>query len=68
MARDFLGHGLALGFLFAPMPRAGDPFLHSRLRLQRPGRSLQFLAPHSVFSSHRIDRGTLLLSHHLPDG
>ncbi len=45
-----------------------DPFLHSRLRLQRPGGWLHFLAPHSVFSSHRIDRGTLLLSHHLPDG
>jgi 16S rRNA (guanine1207-N2)-methyltransferase len=45
-----------------------DPFLAARLRLEWGGRRLPFLAPFSVFSSHRIDAGTRLLLDHLPEG
>jgi 16S rRNA (guanine1207-N2)-methyltransferase len=44
-----------------------DPYLRARLRLPG-GRRVPYLAPHSVFASHAIDRGTLLLLGHLPAG
>ena len=45
-----------------------DPFLRGRLTLRRSGRTVRYLAPHSVFASHAIDHGTLLLLDHLPPG
>jgi 16S rRNA G1207 methylase RsmC len=45
-----------------------DPWLEGVLTLKRAGSSLSFLVPSSVFSSHRIDDGTLLLLGHLPPG
>jgi 16S rRNA (guanine1207-N2)-methyltransferase len=48
--------------------RSEDPYLQSRLHLRRGSRSVHYLAPHSLFSSHRLDHGTLLLLDHLPQG
>ena len=45
-----------------------DPYLQSTLTLRVEERELTFQAPHSVFSSSRIDGGTRLLLENLPDG
>ncbi|MBI4586817.1 MAG: methyltransferase [Planctomycetes bacterium] len=45
-----------------------DPWTKARLCFSWRGRTLSLLAPYSVFSNTRIDRGTLLLLDHLPAG
>jgi len=44
-----------------------DPWLKATLPLQALGVSLKLQVPHDVFSTLRIDEGTLLLLNHLPD-
>jgi len=51
-----------------PTAIESDTFLRARLALSRGERHIEYLAPHSAFSSHRIDAGTLLLLDHLPEG
>jgi len=46
----------------------GDPLVQARLELTFRGRKIELLAPHSAFSSSRIDAGTRLLLDTLPPG
>ena len=46
----------------------GDPLVQARLAVTFRGRKIELLAPHSVFSSSRIDAGTRLLLDTLPRG
>ncbi len=48
--------------------QADDPLLKSKLRFSWHDVQLELHAPHSVFSSTWIDRGTLLLLENLPPG
>lgn len=45
-----------------------DPYFQARLKLRRGAREFHLVTPHSVFSSSRIDGGTILLLDHLPQG
>ena len=43
-----------------------DPWFKATLNLSALGQKLQMQIPHDVFSTQRIDEGTLLLLEHLP--
>jgi len=44
-----------------------DPWFKASYRLESSGRTLHFDVPHDVFSTLRIDEGTLLFLDHLPE-
>jgi 16S rRNA G1207 methylase RsmC len=48
--------------------KALGPYARSRLLLRALGQTLSLDVPHDVFSTQRIDDGTLLLLDHLPQG
>jgi 16S rRNA G1207 methylase RsmC len=48
--------------------KALGPYARSRLVLRALGQTLSLDVPHDVFSTQRIDDGTLLLLEHLPQG